>query len=193
MAFAKLVPFDRLLGGAVLPGQQARTFSERELAAREEAAYRRGVDAACAQADRQIVELRADMQELGDGVLKKLAAIEPMFEAQLREALPALAVEIARRLLAGYEPPAEVVARLCREALEELSPECGNLELLLSPRDAALLGQVNPQWLAHFPGISIRAEPALAAGDCQVRSRFGLTDARLRTKLTTLEQHLLPA
>jgi flagellar assembly protein FliH len=95
-------------------------------------------------------------------------------------------------LLAGYEPPPEVVARLCEEALGELFPERENLELVVSPRDAALLAKLNPLWIERFPGLRVRAEPAFAPGDCQVRSRFGLTDARLQTKLATLEHNLLP-
>ena len=190
MAYAKLIPFDRPLAGATLPGQAGRTFNESELADRDAAAYRRGVDAARAQADQQIVELRTDMQHLGDGVFKKLATLEPALLAQLRDALPGLALEIARRLLAGYEPPPEVVSRLCEEALVELFPERENLELSVSPRDAVLLEKLQPAWLAHYPGLRIRSEPTLGAGDCQVRSRFGLTDARLQTKLTALEHNL---
>jgi flagellar assembly protein FliH len=131
------------------------------------------------------------MQQLGEGVFQKLAQIEPTLVAQLREALPSLALEIARRLLAGYEPPPEVVARLCEEALGELFPERENLELVVSVRDAALLEQLNPTWLERYPGLRIRREASFTAGDCQVRSRFGLTDARLQTKLSALEHNLL--
>jgi len=193
MSYAYLVPFDRPLAGAVLPGQQGRFFNESELSVRDDAAYHRGVDAARAKVDQQMVEFRADMQHLGDGVLQKVANLEPTLVNQLREALPSLALEIARRLLAGYEPPPEVVARLCAEALGELFPERENLELVVSARDAALLEQLNPAWLTRYPGLRIRAEPAFNPGDCQVRSRFGLTDARLHTKLSALEHNLLPA
>lgn len=193
MAYAKLVPFDRPLAGATLPGQKGRYLNEAELMARDTEAFHRGVDATRAKVDQQIVELRADMQHLGDGVFGKLATVEPALVGQLREALPALALEISRRLLAGYEPPPEVVVRLCEEALGELFPERDNLELVVAPRDAALLEKLNPAWLTRYPGLRIRAEVALAPGDCQVRSRFGLTDARLQTKLTALEHNLAPA
>ena len=193
MAYAKLIPFDRALVGAAIPGQPGRMCSESELAARDEAAYQRGVDAARALADQQMVEFRADMEHLGDGVFKKLAQIEPSMTLQLRDSLPALAVEIARRLLAGFEPPAEVVCRICEEALAEIFPERDNLELAVSPRDAALLEKINPDWLRRYPGLRIRADAALHPGDCQVRSRFGLTDARLQTKLTALQSSLAPA
>jgi flagellar assembly protein FliH len=123
-------------------------------------------------------------------VLKKLSGLEPALLAQIREALPGLAVEIGRRLLAGYEPPPEIVARLCSEALEHLYPEREGLELSLSSRDAELLNDLNPDWLARYPGLRIRPDPVLRPGDCQVRSRFGLTDARQETKAAALAHHL---
>ena len=190
MAFAKLIPFDRPLVGAAIPGQAGRYLSESELADREEAAYARGVDAARALADQEMVDFRADIQRLSDGVFSQLSAFEPAMLAQLRDALPGLAVEIARRLLAGYEPPAEVVARICEEALAEIFPERENLELVVSPRDAALLEKLNPDWLQRYPGLRIRADATLTPGDCQVRSRFGLTDARQQTKLAVLAHGL---
>jgi flagellar assembly protein FliH len=193
MSYATLVPFDRPLTGAALPGAAGRYCTPAELAALDEAAYHRGIDATRALADQQMVEFRADVDQLGGGIFQKLAALEPALLAQLREALPALALEIARRLLAGYEPPPEVVARVCEEALGELFPERENLELVIGPRDAALLEKLNPAWLVRYPGLRIVTEASLAPGDCQVRSRFGLTDARLQTKLTALQHSLTPA
>lgn len=193
MAFAKLIAFDRPLQGVSVPGQSGKYCSEAELAAREEAAYQRGVDAARALADQQMVEFRADIEQLGEGVFKKVSAVEPALVAQLRDTLPALALDIARRLLAGYEPPAEVVSRICEEALGEIFPERDNLELSIAPRDAELLEKLNPAWLRRYPSLRIRAEASLSPGDCQVRSRFGLTDARLETKLNALQHSLVPA
>ncbi len=192
MAFAKLIPFDRPLVGAAIPGQAGRFLSESELAERDDAAYQRGVDDARALADQELVEFRADIQRLSEGVFSKLSNLEPVLVAQLRDELPGLAVEIARRLLAGYEPPPEVMARICEEALAQVFPERDNLELVIAPRDAALLEKLNPDWLQRYPGLRIRSEPSLTAGDCQVRSRFGLTDARLETKLNALQSSLNP-
>ena len=193
MAFAKLIPFDRPLVGAAIPGQAGRFLSEGELVERDEAAFQRGIDAARSLADQEMVEFRADIQHLSEGVLGKLTQLEPTLLAQLRDALPGLAVELARRLLAGYEPPPEVIARICEEALTEIFPERENLELVVSPRDAELLQKFNPAWLQRYPGLRIRPDTSLNAGDCQVRSRFGLTDARIETKLGALENSLLVA
>jgi flagellar assembly protein FliH len=192
MAFAKLISFDRPLVNAAIHGQAGRFLTESELAEREEAAYRRGVDSARALADQQMVDMRADLGHLSGGVFKKLSELEPAMLGQLRQALPSLAIEIARRLLAGYEPPAEVVSRICEEALAEIFPERENLELVVSPRDAALLEQTNPNWLQQYPGLRIRGDSTLGPGDCMVRSRFGLTDARVETKLNALQSSLVP-
>jgi flagellar assembly protein FliH len=135
--------------------------------------------------------MRVDMEQLSDGVLRKLSTVEASTTTQLREALPGLALEIARRLLAGYEPPAEVVEKLCHEALQQLFPEREGLELSLCPRDVELLEQVNPGWIGRYPGLKVRQDAALAPGDCQVRSRFGLTDARQQTKLAVLAHGLM--
>ena len=192
MAYAKLIAFDRPLTGAAVPGRTSRLHTEAEVAARTQAAYREGIDAARAAADQQMVEFRADMGHLSDNVLGKLAGLDAVLLAQLREALPGLAVELGRRLLAGYEPPPEVVAKLCAETLGQLFPERDGLELSLCPRDAGLLTALNPDWLQGYPGLKVRVDAALAPGDCQVRSRFGLTDARIATKLGALEHALVP-
>jgi flagellar assembly protein FliH len=190
MSFAKLIAFDRPLTGAVLPGRGGRLFTEAELSARTEEAYRKGVDSTHALMDQRLVEMRVEMEQLSDGVLSKLTTVESATLTQLREALPALAIDIARRLLAGYEPPAEQVEKLCHEALEQLFPERDGLELSLCPRDAELLEQVSPTWLARYPDLKIKLDANLAPGDCQVRSRFGLTDARQATKLAVLSHGL---
>ncbi len=189
MPFAKLIAFDRPLIGAVLPGA-GRAFTEAEVAAKVEAAYHKGVDSTRAAVDQKLVEMRVDMQQLSEGVLSKLAGVEETTLAQLRTALPALAVDLAHRLLAGYEPSAEVVEKLCHEALQQLFPEREGLELSLCPRDAALLEQVNPGWLNRYPGLKVKTDANLQPGDCLVRSRFGLTDARQQTKLTVLTHGL---
>jgi len=193
MGFSKLVAFDRPLASALLPGQKGPSYSEAELAEKTEQAYRRGVDSARAAADQQMVEFRSDMENLSKGVLKRLEAIEPAMLTQLREALPGLALEIARRLLAGFEPPPEIIERFCREALEQLFPEREGLELALCPRDAEQLNLLNPDWLQLYPGLRVRTDAELSPGDCLVRSRFGLTDGRRQTKLAALEHGLVGA
>jgi len=186
MEHARLITFDRSLTGAHISGRSDRIYTEEEVEAVRKDAYRKGQDAARAFANQQMVEIRTDVQHLQEGIFAKLTDIEPAILLELRASLPELAMDIARRLMAGYEPPSDVVERICTEALDQLFPERENLELILSQRDVQLITQLNPEWLQRYPGIQLRSDSNLAPGDCQVRSRFGLTDARRVTKLETL-------
>ena len=83
--------------------------------------------------------------------------------------------------------------RLCEETLAQLYPERDNLELFLSPSRRALLDELSPAWKTRFPVCKIIADATFGPGDCQVRSRFGLTDARRQVKLEALSRELLSA
>ena len=100
-------------------------------------------------------------------------------------------MEIGQRLLAGFVPPPELVEKLCREALDQLYPERDGLELVVGPRDAAVLERLVPSWRAHFTNLRITIDDTLNPGDCLVRSRFGVTDARGESKIASLKQELL--
>lgn len=186
MSFATLVNFDRPLSGARAVGRPCRLFSEAEVETIRTDAFRQGSDTAHAAAAQQIVELRSEVQQLQEGVLTKLSHIDTQILAELSATLPSLALEIARRLLAGYEPPLEIVEKLCREALEEIFPERTNLELTVCPRDAVLLEGVTATWSDLYPGLRLCTDKTLSPGECIVRSRFGLTDARREAKLSAL-------
>ncbi len=189
----KLVAFDRPLASATIPGRSARLYTESEVAAIRNQAYQEGNDAGRSFAGQQLVEFRSEVQSLQEGLFRRLSTIDSDITAQLRDSLPMLAVEISRRLLADYEPPAEQVLHLCEETLRQLYPEHENLELVVAPRDAALLESLPADWKTRYPGLRLTADATLETGDCQVRSRFGLTDARRQSKLDALSRELLSA
>ena len=194
MSLSKLIVFDRPLQGATaVVRARARTLTEAELAELREQARREGAEDTRRFADSQMVEMRSEVQQLNESLFEALRQAETRLTEQVRAALPGLAVEIGRRLLAGWEPPIEVVAKVCREALDELFPETTGLKLVLSARDAELLEKLNPGWLREFPGLKIVVESNLHAGDCLVRSRFGVVDARGATRLNSLQDSLAHA
>ncbi len=45
----------------------------------------------------------------------------------------------------------------------------------------------------EFPGLKITVDPTLHSGDCLVRSRFGVVDARGSTRLRALQDSLAHA
>ncbi len=187
-----LLAFDRPLV-AVRTAGSPREHTAADLAAARAAGYQEGGDAARDFTNQQIVELRAEMQELQLGVFQRLSSAHEELTAQVRAALPQLAVEIGQRLLAGLVPPPELVERLCREALDQLYPERNGLELVVGPRDAAVLERLVPSWRGHFNDLKITVDDTLDPGDCLVRSRFGVTDARASSKIAALRQELVGA
>ncbi len=185
-----IVAFDRPLRAVRTPGS-ARLYTEADLVAARAEGHREGGDDARAFTNQQIVELRAEIQELHTGIVQRLSTAHDQLVAQVRAALPGLAVELGQRLLAGFVPPAELVEKLCREALDQLYPERQGLELVVGPRDAAVLERLLPGWRVHFPDLKVAIDDTLNPGDCLVRSRFGITDARASAKLASLKEELL--
>lgn len=189
MVQRQIVFFDRPLD-SVKRHQGGATLQEDEVNRRVQEAFRRGAEEERQAAERRIEAARVELSALSAGALSKIVNLEGTLAQQLQQALPALALEIAHRMLAGFQPPAEVIERLCREALEQLYPEREGLEVSLCPRDLQLLQSLNPEWLQRYGGLRMVADSDLSPGDCVVRSRFGLTDARQKTKLSALSHGL---
>ena len=194
MSWSKLVVFDRpLLGATAAARSRTILCTEAELAAERDEARREGAEDTRRFADSQLVEMRSEVQQMSEGLFDALRQAEGRLTEQVQAALPTLTVEIGRRLLSGWEPPPELVEKICREALDELFPETSGLELAISARDAALLERICPAWVAEFPGLKITTDPTLHSGDCLVRSRFGVVDARGGTRLRSLQESLAHA
>jgi flagellar assembly protein FliH len=186
-----LIAFDRPFSDATIPSNAPKLYTTSDLAAARAAAYREGYDKARAFSDRQLAEFRDEVQALQHGLIQNLPTLEATMLEQLRAGLPALAVDMAQRLFAGFEPPVELVEKLCQQTLDHLYPERENLELIVCPRDAELLEKHMQDLELRYPNLKIRADASLRPGDCQVRSRFGLTDARLNAKLEAVNHELM--
>ncbi len=187
-----LIAFDRPLVGVQLVGAAQGLHTAAELAAARAAGFQEGGDAARAFSNEQLVELRSEVQRLQSGLFRQLTDAHQDAVKQVRAALPELAVEVGKRLLAGFVPPPELVETLCRETLDHLYPERSGLELVVGPRDASVLERLVPAWSAHFPELRITIDDTLNPGDCLVRSRFGVTDARASAKIEGLRHELNP-
>ena len=170
--------------------ESVRPFSAAELAAEFERGRREGALQADSGVDRRFVEFRSEVSAVQTGIFSRLGEAEKMIADQIRLVLPELAVEVAKRVLAGFTPPPEVVAQLCQEALVALFPEVQNLELVVGERDHEIIASLVPEWRVTYPGISVTIDPAFASGECQVRSRFGVIDARHNAKVEALRREL---
>jgi len=153
---------------------------------RAKEAHARGKNEAEAFYNSQIAELRQDMSELQAGLFQSLENSIGQLEEVVNTRLPALVIELMRRVCAGYAPPAEAIKAIVEEAVAEASPDGAECEVLLCPQDIEKLKENGS--LDTFKRIRFTPEASLNAGDCMVQSRFGLVDARQATKIRQIEE-----
>jgi flagellar assembly protein FliH len=141
----------------------------------------------------QLLQQRAELMELQNGLFQSLRQCLPQVRTECEGALVELALEVARRLVAGMPISAETIAFAVREALNHI--EAGqDMVVLLHAEDLGLLEKANdPMLLTTIGGEKIRfqASPELTRGGCLVQTRFGTMDARRETKFELLKQSLV--
>lgn len=158
-----------------------------EIEAVRKEGYDRGLAEAAASYEEKLVEYRNGICDLQKKTLEALESQHEALIAQAAHALPALTMEAIRRVLTIVQIDAETVAGIVDEMLEQTNPGSGALELRLSERDLKLFEGNEERLAQKYPGISFTADPELQPGDCVVRSRFGLIDGRVATKLQNME------
>jgi flagellar assembly protein FliH len=161
-----------------------------EAEALRKAAYQQGFDDASAFLDQQLVEQRGEVIRLQEETFSAIAQQHAAQLDELRGLLPELVMEMARRVLAGLEPDRVRAERTVAEVLAEMVPGARDVEIALHPADMELLGQFDPQFEQKYPGLRFIGDPNLKLGDCMMRSRFGIVDGRLETKLEKLSRSL---
>ena len=141
----------------------------------------------------QLICQRAEMLQLQQGVLESLRLSMSQVVRDSEQALAALALEVARKLVSDLPISPEMVEAAIREALAQVedNTEC---DIHLHPDDCALLEQFNPK-LRHgesgFPRARIHRTTDVSRGGCLVKTRLGIVDARRETKLALLSKSLL--
>ncbi len=153
-------------------------------------AYNRGFHEATEALTNQIAEQRAEVAQLQDAVFKNLAEQSETLAHEVSQILPDLILEITHRVLAGFKPDTETVRNSISETLAEVSPGSTDVEIRLHPHDLALVQGVDAELEQRYPGIKLTPDPELTPGDCVAKSRFGMIDARVLTKLQNVARSL---
>jgi len=64
------------------------------------------------------------------------------------------------------------------------------VEVFLSASDFARVDRLMQEYEHKYPGIKLTVDPELLPGDCRAKSRFGMIDARVFTKLQNVARSL---
>jgi flagellar assembly protein FliH len=152
--------------------------------------YNRGFQEATDALTNQIAEQRAEVAQLQDAIFKNLAAQSETLTQEVSQILPDLILEITHRVLAGFKPDIETVRNSISETLAEIAPGSTDVEIRLHPQDLALVQGIDAELEQRYPGIKLTPDPELTPGDCVAKSRFGMIDARVLTKLQNVARSL---
>lgn len=163
-----------------------------EVARREQAAYQRGQNDAQTVCQHQIMQTRGEMTQLQNDVLATIQNRYNEFTEQFNEQLPDLVLTIVEKIWEGLELDRNAVLRAIDAALVQAGNDTRELVLRLCPKDAALLHDTET-FQTRFPDLKIETDPELTPGDVMLRSRFGIVDARIETKLRRVEEEIKKA
>jgi flagellar assembly protein FliH len=184
----KPVPDFRLLRTAS-PGPGGTSAPEPE-----QAAYERGRRDGEKALSEQLVQQRTELLQLHQGVVESLRAVVPQLTRETEEALIELALQAARRVVAGMPIEAKAIEAVVREAVNQVE-DTTEISIQLNPDDLALLRKHQSPILQGLPEtgpIRFTHSAEVTRGGCVVHTRFGLLDARRETKIEQLRHSLTP-
>jgi flagellar assembly protein FliH len=175
-----------LLAGA--PAQDWQQF----LRDREQAAFENGRRAGESALSAQLLQQRNETVELQRGILAALQAALPKVAHEAESALIELALESARKIVAGMPVEVTMVESTVREALRQ-AEDTAEIIIQLHPDDLALLREHQAKILNGLPEsgpLRFTHSAEITRGGCIIQTRFGLIDARRETKIEQLRQSL---
>ena len=181
--------------------------------------FERGKSEAAIFYQKEIEKLRNEYAARQEKLLITVQQKVDQVLAELDNRLPNLVVTMAQKVLGGIELDGEMIHSLVKSMIEEFGTEDENLDVFLSPDDLVLLKSLSDKdkapnsnddqegfasaiagifdgidgddsLLDGYPNVKFFEDPSLQHGDCQVKSRFGLLDGRISTKLRRLEEEI---
>jgi flagellar biosynthesis/type III secretory pathway protein FliH len=158
----------------------------------EKQAYERGKNEAEEVCKRQILQARKEMSQLQNEVLAGIQTRYNEFSDQFNQQLPDLVLAIVGKVWEGLKLDRPAVLRAIDAALAQVGSNTDSLTLKLAPADAALL-QETEAFKTHFPDITVETDPELTSGDVMIKSRFGIIDSRVSTKMRRVEEEIKQA
>jgi flagellar assembly protein FliH len=158
----------------------------------EHEAYERGRHDGEKALSEQLLQQRGELLELQQGVLDAMRAAVPQIIQQTEQQLLDVALEAARKVVAGLPISPELIEAVVREALTEVE-DGAEITIHLHADDLALLRKHQSPVLKGLPEtgpLRFVNSGEVARGGCLVQTRFGLLDARRETKLEQMRESL---
>lgn len=176
-----------------MPGDPGtREDTEALIQKREQTAFERGVAEGERRLGQQLLEQRAELLEIQNGVLQSIRQSVQHVIQQGESALIELAVQIAHKLVSEMPISTEMVEAAIRSALAQVD-EATEFTIYVHADDLALLQKNQSPLLEKGPGnepVHFHVSPEVTRGGCLVQTHFGIIDARRETKMTLIRKSL---
>ena len=166
--------------------------SDRRVHAAEQAAYERGRLDGEKNLGEQMLQQRNELLELHQGVIESLRRAVPEVIQQTETTLMQIALECAKKIVAGIPISPELVEAVVREAVTQ-TKETAEVMVQLHPDDLALLRKNQSPillGLSEAGPLKFIGSSEISRGGCLVQTRFGLLDARRETKIEPLRESI---
>ncbi|MBG31403.1 MAG: hypothetical protein CMI31_15610 [Opitutae bacterium] len=191
-----------------------------EVENRERAARELGKREALDEARQELQRMRVEFGDRHDQVLATLQNQFSEMTQELIKRLPELTIALTERILGEISLDREMIVGVVTNLIGEFATEDEKLEVFLSPEDLNLLkagdklSKEEPEevsdtddfsgalaglfdgiggadaLLEGYPNVVFHEDTELGRGDCQIKSRFGLVDGRILTKLNKVAEEL---
>jgi|GEM_PF-2731015 len=155
-------------------------------------AYHRGRDEVTEFYESQLADQRQEIIAYQNNTLDQMLRQVQQFVSEAQDRIPSIVFALVERILGGVKLDQEQVAQLVENIIDEFSHHEGEeLEIRLNIEDHKKFKEYCAEGseisLKH---ISVEPDKNLLPMDVMVRSRFGLLDARLVTKLNKLKNEI---
>ncbi len=219
LSFSKSIFFPVQPKGFSVSSVEPPPTSAKEVETAKSSSFEHGKSEATDFYLKEVETLRKDYAQRQSELLHSIQNKVDLVLKELDSRLPGLVIKVAEKVLSGIELDGKMVKAMVESMIEEIGCDDDNLDVFLAPQDLKLqksLGddakKVAPAesddgfasaiagifdgidgddaLLDGYPNVKFFEDPSLQPGDCQVKSRFGLLDGRIATKLKRLEEEM---
>jgi flagellar assembly protein FliH len=166
-------------------GSVAR-FSAADLTSAREEARQEASQAVTQAYDAEIAKLKDDVSAVVEKVLKDIVLQHADALEEMRCILPVLVKEAVARIVGSFEWDDAAIKGVVSDLLAEVAPGSENVEVQLCRVDMARVEQFQNQLRQKFPSLRFAVNDDLVSGDCMVKTKFGMLDGRVATKINAV-------
>lgn len=163
-------------------------LSEKKIQHTYQEGYENGRLAAEQFYNMQLLEYRKELASLQESLTKNMEREYVSMVEDFKKRMPQIILNLLKKVWSHLEWNCDDVRAMVDEALMAYAPDEMPLEVYLSASDMALFEEMNIH--QNYAHIIFKEDLSLDKGDCFIKSRFGILDSRVDTKLKRVEEEL---